>query len=91
MHRFQSACCDIFLQENILIDVRGEPRLADFGLSKLMTEVQGEMGPVIHTFTDALPGSVRWMARELIEATDVIPSVSCESDIWAFGMTTLVC
>lgn len=71
--------------------MRGEPRLADFGLSKLMTEVQGEMGLIIYTFTDALPGSVRWMARELIEATDVTPSVSCESDIWAFGMTALVC
>ena len=69
-------------QSNILMDKRGEPRLAGFGLSKLMTEVQG-----ITTSS----GSVRWMARELIEAESVAPSFTRESDIWAFGMTMLVC
>ena len=52
-----------------------------------MTELQG---PSVQTLTGALPGSVRWMARELIDATDMVPSVTCESDVWAFGMTVVV-
>lgn len=67
-----------------MIDERFEPRLADFGLSKLLTEVDGTCTA---TETAGVLGSLRWMARELF---DTDGGVTCESDIWAFGMTILV-
>ena len=31
------------------------------------------------------------MARELFTSSEANPTVTCESDVWAFGMTILVC
>ena len=46
----------------------------------------------INTETDGLRGTVRYMARELLECKDDEPIVySKESDVWAFGMTVYVC
>ncbi|KAH8112908.1 kinase-like domain-containing protein [Phellopilus nigrolimitatus] len=74
--------------DNILIDERREPHLADFGLSKLLTEVNGDAFGV--TQTASFLGSVRWMARELFDfAVEPVPSSTCESDVWAFGMTMI--
>ncbi|KAI5120533.1 hypothetical protein M0805_004541 [Coniferiporia weirii] len=67
--------------DNILIDEHFEPRLADFGLSKLLTEASDT---ATATGTAELLGSARWMARELFLDS---PGVTVESDIWAFGMT----
>ena len=50
-----------------------------------MTEVEG--GGTT-TETAGVLGSLRWMARELFDSDG---GVTCESDIWAYGMTALVC
>lgn len=75
-------------QDNILIDKHLEPRLADFGLSKLMTEFSSDAVTVDLTSTFA--GSLRWMARELFTSSEANPTVTCESDVWAFSMTVVV-
>ena len=73
-----------------MIDERHEPRLADFGLSKLMTEP--DVNGNTTTLTSEFKGSLRWMSRERLGFSDHTDSmgVTYESDIWAFGMTVLV-
>lgn len=61
-----------------------EPRLADFGLSKILTEADGTRTA---TETAGVLGSLRWMAKELFDSDR---GVTCQSDIWAFAMTALV-
>ena len=68
-------------QDNIMIDMYYEPKIADFGLSKLLDEVTSTL-----TLTQNQFGSVRWSAPELI----LQPGATLESDVWAFGMTILV-
>ena len=63
-----------------MIDSHFEPRISDFGLSKLLDEAN------TNTLTQNI-GSVRWTARELIMDQHC---VTVESDIWAFGMVILV-
>jgi serine/threonine protein kinase len=62
-------------------------------LSKLLNEAMSLSGMEAHdsiaTKTATAMGSLRWMARELF-ASDA-QTVSMESDVWAFGMTLLVC
>lgn len=70
-------------QDNILIDHDGQSRIADFGLSQLVTEVN-------HTNITSTVGSIRWMSKELFDHGIEDPCVSFESDIWAYGMTVLV-
>jgi serine/threonine protein kinase len=40
------------------------------------------------TTAEAAPGTLRWMAPELLEGTEV--AVSRRADIYAYGMTALV-
>ncbi|KAL5520908.1 hypothetical protein ACEPAF_2911 [Sanghuangporus sanghuang] len=68
--------------DNIMIDINYEPKIADFGLSKLIDEVSST---VTMTHTGNQFGSVRWSAPELI----LQPGATLESDVWAFGMTIL--
>ena len=70
-------------QDNVLIDLDGQSRIADFGLSQLVTEVN-------HTTITTTAGSIRWMAKELFDNGIEDPCVTFESDIWAYGMTVLV-
>ncbi|KAL5497895.1 hypothetical protein ACEPAH_2826 [Sanghuangporus vaninii] len=69
---------------NILIDGSGSPRIADFGLARLVNA--GTL-----TASTGINGTLRWMAPELVH-----PSVhggdgrvNAKSDIYAFGMTCL--
>ncbi|TDL27759.1 kinase-like protein, partial [Rickenella mellea] len=73
--------------DNILIGDRGESRLADFGLSKLLTEVNIDTGGSQPTATQTTLGTIRWMARELLNGD--ARGVNCETDVWAYGMTIL--
>ena len=58
-----------------MVDNKGEPCIADFGLS----QVQGE------SLTWSGAGSRRWMAPELVSTEERTTA----SDIYAFGMTCL--
>jgi serine/threonine protein kinase len=65
----------------------GRPMLADFGISRLMTE-NGSIAD-----TTYLEGSVRWMSIELVDALlrgSYHLTHTKESDMWAFGMVLFV-
>jgi serine/threonine protein kinase len=74
------------LQSNILIDGKGEPLLADFGLSFLDIELTGKS-----YFTSCKPGNVRWAAPELlIPLQDGSMRRACvKSDIYSVGCVML--
>ncbi|KIO05064.1 hypothetical protein M404DRAFT_141883 [Pisolithus tinctorius Marx 270] len=70
--------------EHVLIASNGRAVLTDFGLSILPNSS-------FSTTVDLLGGSLRWMAPELIDTLGTQdPSFTVETDVWAFGITTLV-
>jgi serine/threonine protein kinase len=71
-------------KENIFVSNSGTLRIGDFGLSRMMSEEA-----VWLTNASQAAGTVRWMAPELLNGD--APRVTKESDIYAFGMTVLVC
>lgn len=66
--------------ENIMIDSRGQVKVADFGLAKL---VQHSPGDVSLTMSQQVMGTWRYMAPEQIEKPD---SVDHRTDIYALGV-----
>lgn len=63
---------------NILFDADGEPRIADFGLAKLL-DIQGEL-----TITGAVIGTPAYMSPE--QAAGKQAEVGPGADIWALGI-----
>jgi len=61
---------------NCLISKYGVVKIADFGLSKLISEVNGNFGT-----KQQIP--VRWMAPESLQRA---PSFTDKSDVWAYGV-----
>ncbi|KII88351.1 hypothetical protein PLICRDRAFT_621516 [Plicaturopsis crispa FD-325 SS-3] len=85
MHRHRVVHGDI-KAANILINDNFEACLSDFGLSRIL-DVSGFT-------TNAMAGTFRWMAQELLRTNgaddeDRTPRVTTASDIWAFAMTVL--
>ncbi|KZT50980.1 hypothetical protein CALCODRAFT_488275 [Calocera cornea HHB12733] len=74
-------------QTNVLVDARGEPLLADFGLSRF-TE---ELPPAGDATTGLYQGSLRWMAPERVQpATFGLAAGAAQStasDVYSVGMT----
>jgi serine/threonine protein kinase len=67
----------------VLIDHNGKPRLTDFGLSRMQEEAS-----LWQTSATSAPGTVRYMAPELLNAT--ASGSSKESDVYAYSMTSWV-
>lgn len=75
---------DVMLsQANVLISDTGAALLADFGFSHIVNSSFGITVPDHR----GLKGTAHWMAPEMFEGENV----SAEADVWAFGMTVLVC
>lgn len=70
---------------NILVNDEHTACIADFGLARIL----GESGFT----TKSVGGTWRWMAYELVELSEeeeeIVPQVTVQSDVWAFGMTVL--
>ena len=72
-------------KDNILISNKGKAIVSDFGLSRTLT---------CSKFSSTLTaGNYAWVAPELFEYTNLDEKFehTIESDIWACGMTILVC
>ncbi|AES73243.1 putative mitogen-activated protein kinase kinase kinase STE-STE11 family [Medicago truncatula] len=68
---------------NLLVDASGIVKLADFGVSKILTEKSYEL---------SLKGSPYWMAPELMMAAmknETNPTVAMAVDIWSLGCTII--
>ncbi|WVZ20187.1 hypothetical protein V8G54_007509 [Vigna mungo] len=68
---------------NLLVDATGMIKLADFGVSKILTEKSYEL---------SLKGSPYWMAPELMKAAikkESSPDVAMAIDIWSLGCTII--
>ncbi|KAI5987235.1 kinase-like domain-containing protein [Pisolithus albus] len=70
--------------DNVLIAEDGRALLTDFGLSIHFNS------SFAMTVNPPRGGSLHWMAPELVDAQNGMLA-TIESDIWSFGMTTLVC
>ncbi|CAJ1973360.1 unnamed protein product [Sphenostylis stenocarpa] len=68
---------------NLLVDASGMVKLADFGVSKILTEKSYEL---------SLKGSPYWMAPELMKAAikkESSPDIAMAIDIWSLGCTII--
>ncbi|KAF8842585.1 kinase-like protein [Paxillus ammoniavirescens] len=66
---------------NILINDHGQPLISDFGLSSILDE-HNETS----YFKSNRPGSIRWVAPELLET---LPKPSIQSDVYSYGCVML--
>ncbi|KIO22919.1 hypothetical protein M407DRAFT_215698, partial [Tulasnella calospora MUT 4182] len=64
--------------ENVLINDWNGPAVSDFGLSRVLQDVEVRSG---FTTSETVKGSVRYMARELFSGQ----KPSLETDVYAFG------
>jgi hypothetical protein len=85
-------------QNNILIDSDGVPKLADFGLSRVLVEANFSRWRTTYSTQGAstVKGTLRWMPPERIGVhNDFDPDAAEQStkagDIYAYGMVALVC
>lgn len=77
-------------QGNILIDDSGEPRLCDFGLSRISTDSQS-LGIAVDSSTVTGTGSLRWMAPELFlsDQDGKTSTPNAQTDVYALGCVSL--
>jgi len=76
---------DTSLQFNVLISNDGCPLLVDFGLSFI------DKSPSSMDIEGSGGGTLNWMAPEQLESFECTPFATAQGDVWAFGMTALVC
>ncbi|KAJ8518409.1 hypothetical protein ONZ45_g4536 [Pleurotus djamor] len=73
---------------NVLMDALGDACLSDFGLSTIVSDIQGAS-----TLTTSINGNVRFAAPEMYHLDaedDTLPAATTQSDIYSFGSVTLL-
>ncbi|KAL5483341.1 hypothetical protein ACEPAI_8572 [Sanghuangporus weigelae] len=74
--------------DNVLISDSGEPLLCDFGVARML--LASETFHFSSSLTGGLRGTIRYLSKELLVASGQgLTSYSLESDVWAFGMTSI--
>ena len=73
----------IVMQANVLISDDGKALLTDFGFS---VAVNSSFSMAMSR-AGGTKGTLRWMSPEILDGDEISP----EADVWAFGMTALVC
>ncbi|XP_065640689.1 uncharacterized protein LOC101238726 isoform X2 [Hydra vulgaris] len=68
---------------NILLDLYGNCKLADFGISKQIQTIRSQAG------CKTSAGTPYWMSPEVISATFLNIEYGKKADIWSFGCTVL--
>ncbi|XP_047146377.1 mitogen-activated protein kinase kinase kinase 2 isoform X1 [Hydra vulgaris] len=68
---------------NILLDLYGNCKLADFGISKQIKTIRSRVG------CKTSAGTPYWMSPEVISATFLDIEYGKKADIWSFGCTVL--
>ncbi|KIJ09454.1 hypothetical protein PAXINDRAFT_87412, partial [Paxillus involutus ATCC 200175] len=69
---------------NVLINADGQPLISDFGLSSIIEEYN-----MTSYFKSHRPGSIRWVAPELLGEEEPSPKPSVESDVYSYGCVML--
>ncbi|KAJ7582457.1 TKL/TKL-ccin protein kinase [Mycena floridula] len=69
---------------NILVSVKGESCICDFGMSKVIADITDTTASATLT---AQSGNTRWLAPELINGTVTSPTKA--TDVYSFGMACL--
>ncbi|KIJ09439.1 hypothetical protein PAXINDRAFT_17461 [Paxillus involutus ATCC 200175] len=69
---------------NILINGGGQPLISDFGLSSIIEEHN-----MTSYFKSHRPGSIRWVAPELLGEVEPSTKPSVESDVYSYGCVML--
>ncbi|KAF8835363.1 kinase-like protein [Paxillus ammoniavirescens] len=69
---------------NILINGEGQPLISDFGLASILEEYNETS-----YFKSHRPGSIRWVAPELLGELEKSPQPTIESDAYSYGCVML--
>ena len=69
---------------NVLIDQRGEPHIADFGLARLLEDDLEARGPGALTQTGQFLGSLPWVSPE--QARGAASGLDARADVYALGV-----
>ncbi|XP_059151249.1 ankyrin-3-like [Physella acuta] len=80
LHRFNPPIIHRDIKgDNILLEDEDSVKIADFGLSKLVTE---------SSYPNSIMGTAKWMAPEMLDSGEDT-TYNCKADLWSFACTVV--